>query len=624
VRRDMALPQRMAAFVLMTVRLLIVFFRQTMTCMKRLSSSPPVRFSVAVALVACVTLPTQAGAQDRDDKDDKKSQGAGSRPPSAFTSGIIPICYGRANGEPRLVRPWNVANLLTPTCQPPAPWNAGGGWAAAACTVGGSFDCRRDEYYTELDTSVVGPAGPAGAQGAPGIAGPQGPRGLAGQSGATGPQGPAGPQGPIGPGGADGLVGPVGLLGPQGLPGVQGPKGDQGLVGVTGPQGLLGPIGPSGADGLQGPVGPAGPVGLQGPKGDQGLAGATGPQGASGSQGLQGVQGTNGAQGPAGADGPQGLQGPTGDRGPIGPTGDTGASGAAGPRGDGFTFRGAWDTATAYRVNDVATQDGSAYVARNDSVGLDPQLPGTAWALLAARGAIGAPGANGTNGTNGAPGTNGTNGTNGANGLNGLNGANGLGAVVVNIAPGTLGPCVTTGGAQVIGGDGVSASICNGSSGTTGQGIMLAASRSSIALTSAVTSLPVPDLTLLVPVSSTTAGTIISTEGGIQISSVTPNQYAFVDIFLFVDIPATPTSPAIVGTQIGNRRVFVANVLGQSGIANWGFSVVDVQPPGGPYTYRVVAKLPASALSGGGVIVSGSSTSTPHLRATLTAVGINR
>ena len=77
-----------------------------------------------------------------------------------------------------------------PDCEPPEPWNEfnipANGWADVACTTGGSFDCESDEFYTELETSVVGPTGP---QGPPGVAGPTGP------TGATGPAGPAGPQG---------------------------------------------------------------------------------------------------------------------------------------------------------------------------------------------------------------------------------------------------------------------------------------------------------------------------------------------------------------------------------------------------------------------------------------------
>jgi hypothetical protein len=52
--------------------------------------------------------------------------------------------------------------------------------------------------------------------------------------------------------------------------------------------------------------------------------------------------------------------------------------------------------------------------------------------------------------------------------------------------------------------------------------------------------------------------------------------------------------------------------------------VVDVQAPGGPYTYRVVAKVASGMFTAAGVTVSGSATSAPHLRGTLTAVGINR
>ena len=212
----------MATFVLTTVRLLIVFFSQTMTFIHHTSTPAPVRLFLAVALVACVTLPIRAGAQDKDHDDkntnhDKQSQGGGSRPPSSFTTGIIPICYARVSGEPRLVRPWNVANRSVPTCRPPEPWDAvgvpAGGWAKARCTTGGSFDCRQDEDYTELDTDVVGRTGPAGPQGLPGAQGPAGDQGLAGADGLPGPQGPTGAAGPIGSTGDTGAAGPAGSQG---------------------------------------------------------------------------------------------------------------------------------------------------------------------------------------------------------------------------------------------------------------------------------------------------------------------------------------------------------------------------------------------------------------------------
>ena len=69
---------------------------------------------VVVAIVACVTMPIRASAQDKNKDDDRNGQGDSSRPPSLLTSGIIPICYGRGNGDPRLVRPWNIAKRSVP------------------------------------------------------------------------------------------------------------------------------------------------------------------------------------------------------------------------------------------------------------------------------------------------------------------------------------------------------------------------------------------------------------------------------------------------------------------------------------------------------------------------------
>ena len=120
---------------------------------------------------------------------ERHSRGDGARPPGAFDS-IVPVCYRKDDGRARLVRPWNIKDQSAPSCQPPAPWDRfnipSDGWADAACTIGGSFDCRDDEHYTELETGVVGPTGP------------QGP------TGAAGPAGPAGPPGPAGPVGRDG------------------------------------------------------------------------------------------------------------------------------------------------------------------------------------------------------------------------------------------------------------------------------------------------------------------------------------------------------------------------------------------------------------------------------------
>ncbi len=95
--------------------------------------------------------------------------------------------------------------------------------------------------------------------------------------------------------------------------------------------------------GPQGPAGPIGPTGTPGPQGPLGLTGATGAAGAAGPQGPVGLTGATGSAGPQG---PAGLTGATGQQG---------AQGAAGTNGTGFNFRGAFNTSTAYAMNDVAT-----------------------------------------------------------------------------------------------------------------------------------------------------------------------------------------------------------------------------------------------------------------------------
>jgi len=285
--------------------------------------------------------------------------------------------------------------------------------------------------------------------------------------------------------------------------------------------------------------------------------------------------------------------------------------GPTGPQGSGFTFRGAWDAAAVYHGNDVVTRDGGAYLARNGSSGIDPKVNDAAWTLFVARGEAGPAGANGINGVNGT------------NGINGTNGTNGLGAVVVSLLPGTAGPCAATGGVQVIGGDGVSGFVCNGQNSTTGQGAGMALSSTSVSNSGALAN--VPDLTLGVTVTSANAATIVSTDGGIAVSGALENRYVYVDIFLFVDIPANGTTPATTKT-IGRRRLFANNVVinsvPQQGFANWSFAVVDVEPPGVTYTYRVAAQLVGN--NGSAAIISGGPASAPWLRGTLTAVVLNK
>jgi hypothetical protein len=105
------------------------------------------------------------------------------------------------------------------------------------------------------------------------------------------------------------------------------------------------------------------------------------------------------------------------------------------------------------------------------------------------------------------------------------------------------------------------------------------------------------------------------------VNSAFAGQYVIVDIFLFCDIPATSTAPATT-RLVMRRRVFAANAVAQQTVTNWSISAVDVLPPGGPYTYRVAAQLVAN--NGSAAVVSGSSTTVPWLRGTLTAAVINK
>jgi hypothetical protein len=295
-----------------------------------------------------------------------------------------------------------------------------------------------------------------------------------------------------------------------------------------------------------------------------------------------------------GPPGPQGPAGPAGPEGPRGPIGPTGPAGPTGPQGDGFAFRGEWDAAATYHERDVVTNGGSAYIARRESTGADPTAPGDAWALFVARGEPG---------EQGAP------------------GVNGLGAIVTPIPPVAAGsgPCELEGGALVTDGNGNVAYICNGKRGTTGQGAGMALSNNFLFPTA--TTANVPDLSLNVVVTESASGVVVSTDGGVQVNSAVIGQYVIVDIFLFVDYPATATTPENT-KLIARRRVFAANNVAQQAISNWSMSVVDPATAGGPYVYRVAAQLVAN--NGSNAIVSGSSTVVPWLRGTLTAVVINK
>lgn len=153
---------------------------------------------------------------------------------------------------------------------------------------------------------------------------------------------------------------------------------------------ILGPPGPPGADGAVGPAGPAGADGAVGPAGAVGADGLVGPAGPKGDTGDTGPEGPIGATGTIGPAGPTGLTGATG---PAGPAGAVGPQGVIGPTGRGFLPRMAWAAATAYAVDDIATDGGQTF--RRTLAGTTATAPGSDavnWELWAAKGATGATG----------------------------------------------------------------------------------------------------------------------------------------------------------------------------------------------------------------------------------------
>ena len=137
-----------------------------------------------------------------------------------------------------------------------------------------------------------------------------------------------------------------------------------------------------------------------------------------------GVAGPAGAQGPAG---PQGIQGPKGDTGVAGPMGPAGAAG----NGSGLGYRGAYDSAVNYAVNDMVVFQGSSYISLvAGNVGNTPGMSPVHWGLVAQAGA-GTTGAQGATGPQGPPGLTGPQGPVGPEGVPGAAGAAG--------APGTPG-----------------------------------------------------------------------------------------------------------------------------------------------------------------------------------------
>jgi hypothetical protein len=349
-----------------------------------------------------------------------------------------------------------------------------------------SFTSKESTTYShspELDIVFLG-------NGTQGPAGPQGPEGPQGPQGVSGPSGPVGPQGPVGPAGinnrgtwvatttyqindsvayagaswialavnTDSAPGPINtnwqLMAAKGMNNqgswvssvnyqVDDAVTDGGqfwiavAVNTQSEPSILNPnwqlVAASGA------AGPAGAAGPQGPAGQTGQTGSTGPAGQTGPQGSQGAAGPQGPIGLTGATGSQGATGATGLMGLTGPQGPQGAQGLAGTNGTGFNFRNTFATSATYAVNDVATYNGSTYVAiaANGPSSQTPDQDPSAWSVMAQQGATGQTGAQGATGNTGTQGPTGSTGATGATGATGPQGVTG--------ATGPQGPVGTTG-----------------------------------------------------------------------------------------------------------------------------------------------------------------------------------
>lgn len=94
------------------------------------------------------------------------------------------------------------------------------------------------------------------------------------------------------------------------------------------------------------------------------------------------------------AGGTQGPAGPTGPQGPAGPTGPTGSVIS--------TWKGAWDSGTAYIIGDIVENVGSSYIAVAPSTGVIPNATHAAtWEKMSSKGAEGPEGPQGPAGATG-------------------------------------------------------------------------------------------------------------------------------------------------------------------------------------------------------------------------------
>src|SRR5213079_1625054 len=102
----------------------------------------------------------------------------------------------------------------------------------------------------------------------------------------------------------------------------------------------------------------------------------------------------------------------------------TGSQGSTGARG--LTWQGAWNSGTAYAVDDAVTYSNASYRRKvAGTTGTAPSSDSTNWEVIAAQGVQGAQGATGAQGTQGVTGATGAQGTQGNQGVQGAQGAQG-------------------------------------------------------------------------------------------------------------------------------------------------------------------------------------------------------
>jgi hypothetical protein len=502
--------------------------------------------------------------------------------------------------------------------------------------------------------------------------------------GAIGPPGAQGIQGPTGATGAPGAQGTPGI---QGIPGATGATGATGTIGVvtnwsssatyqvgqvvfcaacstsgssyvalatntnqdpptqssvwsliaqagaTGPQGI---IGLQGATGATGPTGAIGATGATGATGSQGVAGATGATGAIGPAGATGAIGATGVTGAIGATGSQGVIGATGATGVTGPIGATGATGATGIIGaTGIAYQGAYSAGISYKLNDVVTSAGNAYIAIYSGGTFSGIAPpnATYWSLLVAQGATGATGAAGVGST-------GPTGATGATGANGTVSSLGVGTVTTG---GTTGSVSIGGSASVptinvnfpvssVYGDGSDSTTTGVCSITSNTNWVNSPPTSGIQCTnfsvSNGTTLTVSSGTKIRATGTVTiAGSIVVVAGGAQGLSVTsPDQNGSAGIALPIFSQRRILNPGVFGGGNGGSFAYSTGTYGKGGGGLMIFAAGTITVSGSIHADGTNGTNADGAEScgggGGGIIILASKTSISNT-GTLSAIGGN-